>query len=119
MLLCCHRSPSIQELTRPERFPPGVEVSRLSKAYAKSVVGKSCLCCASASTPRYGIDPAGTGAGCTPTLEAVVDMSDVASVVLTLGADADEDWQLPPGQKRAKMHPNAIIMAFACEPIES
>lgn len=78
--------------TRLERLPAGVEKSRLSNPKAKSVDGKSRLCSASDSTLKSGIDPAGAGAGCAPTLDDV----------FAVAVDARRDWQLH--HVRARMH---------------
>ena len=55
--------------TRPDRLPPGVEVSGVSNAKVKSLVGKSCLCCASVSASRYGMESAGIAGDCGATVE--------------------------------------------------
>lgn len=92
--------------TRLERLPAGVENSRLSNPKAKSVVGKSRLCSASESTLKSGIDPAGAGAGCAPTLDDV----------FAVAVDARRDWQLQ--HVRAKMHRSAAPF-IANEPVRT
>lgn len=65
--------------TRPDRLPPGVEVSGVSNANVKPLVGNSRLCCASVSASRYGMESAGMGGDCGATAELEAEVSDVPS----------------------------------------
>lgn len=64
-------------LTTPDRLPPGVEVSGVSNAKVKSLVGNSRLCCGSVSASRYGMESAGSGGDCGATVEPEASASGV------------------------------------------